>query len=98
MFCKSTTTDIASCVSYLLLSKVCSSIYFIIFFSFLSSAPGKGHNSRIVVVYGSGDSVDAQVVSWWQHKEYMRSESQYSIDTVMTEVSIIHNWYININK
>ena len=26
---------------------------------------------------GSGDSVDTQKVSWWQHKEYMRSESQY---------------------
>ena len=77
MFCKSTTTNTASCVSYLSLSKVCSSIYFTLFFSFIG--PGKGTNSSNGSGVGSGDSVDAEVVSWWQ----LRSESQYPIGTVV---------------
>ena len=37
---------------------------------------------------GSGDSVDAEVVLWWQLRVYMRGESQYQIGT--------HVWYLHI--
>ena len=82
--------DIASTFLIFLLIKVCSFIDFILFFSFLSSVPGKGPNSSNSDSGGSGDSVNTQVVSWWQQRQINQLvKVRFTFGTVVTAVSII---------